>query len=47
MSKLQSEETNQRAIIKSSEMDSHVKYEIGQIPNAEKIMLCFQREAYH
>jgi len=36
------EETEQRMVIKSTDMDPKFKYEISKLPGAEKIMLCFQ-----
>jgi len=38
----QQKETEQRIVLKISEMDPKFKYEISKIPGAEKIMLCFQ-----
>jgi len=38
----QEKETEQRIVLKISEMDPKFKYEISKIPGAEKIMLCFQ-----
>lgn len=38
----QKKETEQRMVIKFTEMDPKFKYEISKIPGAEKVMLCFQ-----
>jgi len=38
----QEKETEQRIVLKITEMDPKFKYEISKIPGAEKIMLCFQ-----
>jgi len=35
-------ETEQRAMLKTTDMDPKFKYEISKTPGAEKIMLCFQ-----
>ena len=40
--KEEAEETAQRAVLKSADMDPKFKYEISKIPGAEKVMLCFQ-----
>jgi len=38
----QEKETEQRIVLKITEMDPKFKYKISKIPGAEKIMLCFQ-----
>ena len=40
--KREAKETEQRAVLKITDMDPKFKYEISKIPGAEKIMLCFQ-----
>ena len=40
--KMEAKETEQRAVIKITDMDPKFKYEISKIPGAEKVMLCFQ-----
>ena len=35
-------ETEQRAVLKITDMDPKFKYQISKIPGGEKIMLCFQ-----
>jgi len=40
--KTQPKETEQRKVLRFTDMDPRFKYEISKIPGAEKIMLCFQ-----
>jgi heterodisulfide reductase subunit C len=40
--KKQEKETEQRTVLKVTDMDPMFKYEISKIPGSEKIMLCFQ-----
>ena len=40
--KKQSEEAEQKMVLKTTDMDPKFKYKISKIPGAEKIMLCFQ-----
>ena len=40
--KKQEKETEQRTVLKVTDMDPKFKYEISKIPGGEKIMLCFQ-----
>jgi heterodisulfide reductase subunit C len=40
--KKQEKETEQKMVLKITDMDPKFKYEISKIPGAEKVMLCFQ-----
>ncbi len=40
--KKQEKETEQKTVLKMTDMDPKFKYEISKIPGAEKVMLCFQ-----
>ena len=40
--KTQEKETEQRVVLRITDMDPKFKYEISKIPGAERIMLCFQ-----
>ena len=40
--KKQEKETEEKMVIKITDMDPKFKYEISKIPGAEKVMLCFQ-----
>ncbi|MFQ6080885.1 MAG: 4Fe-4S dicluster domain-containing protein [Candidatus Bathyarchaeia archaeon] len=40
--KTQEKETEQRAVLRITDMDPKFKYVISKIPGAERIMLCFQ-----
>lgn len=40
--KKQFKEADQEVVLKITEMDRQFKYEISEVPGAEKIMLCFQ-----
>jgi len=42
MEKKQEKETEEKMVLKITDMDPKFKYEISKIPGAEKVMLCFQ-----
>jgi len=42
MAETEKRETEQKALLKITDMDPKFKYEISKIPGAEKLMLCFQ-----
>jgi len=42
MKKTEEKGTEQKTVLKITEMDPKFKYEVSKIPGAEKVMLCFQ-----
>lgn len=42
MEKTEEKGTEQKTVLKTTDMDPKFKYEISKIPGAEKVMLCFQ-----
>ena len=42
MEKKQEKKTEQKMVLKITDMDPKFKYEISKMPGAEKVMLCFQ-----